>query len=430
MADLTRDLPRAEVAVPTPKRPDFRGLEGQSAGPPEALDTYTSNLSPDTDKIALKRHRFDWLRRHSVAARQRACMTQTVQGMALVLDRAGRWRPSGLRRCGRVDCPECGGVLASARGAEVALAAERFISYHGGTLAMFTLTFGHRRSDSLAELYEVRRSGWDTGVAGKGWLQDRRQFGVVGYIRVLEVTWGYDFGWHAHIHVLLFLDRAAGSTEAQRAIKSLAGRFYTRFRKGVIKAGGRAPSRRGQDAQEVTGDQAAVLIGDYLTKQVAAPSAKLAKAMAWEMTGAVGKVAGRSALDTPGVHLSVADLLDAARAGDEKAKRLYAEYEAATVGLRTYQWSQGTRELVGLNEEEDREAMLAAADEATVADVLVLSLREKGWQKLRRLRNGLSQMLELGETRGAAAAIEWLDSQGIEARPGRWEDQDEQENAA
>jgi hypothetical protein len=430
VADSTLGTCSTAVALPTRQSPHFRAVGGQSAGPAEPLETYTSNLSPDSDKIALKRHRFDWLRKHSAAERQRSCMTQTVQGMALVLDRGGRWRASGLRRCGRVDCPECGGVLAAARGSEVGLAAERFITHHGGTLAMFTYTFGHRRGDSLAKLYDIRKMGWDTGATGKAWLQDRREFGVVGYIRVLEVTWGPEFGWHAHIHVLVFLDRAAGSNEAQRAIKSLAGRFYTRYRKGVIKAGGRAPSRRGQEAHEVTGDVAAQVIGDYLTKQVSAPSAKLAKAMSWEMTGAVGKTAGRSALDTPGAHLSVADLLDAARAGDENAAALYAEYETATVGLRTYQWSQGLRELVGLNEDEDREAMLAAADEMTAADVLVLSLREKGWQRLRRLRNGLSQMLELGESRGAAAVIAWLDSQGIEARPGRWEDQDEQENAA
>ena len=347
-----------------------------------------------------------------------------------MLDRGGRWRASGLRRCGRVDCSECGSVLAAGRGEEVATAAQRFIDYEGGTLAMMTFTFGHRRGDTLADLYAIRKTGWDTAATGPQWLRDRRDFGVAGYIRVLEVTWGREFGWHAHIHVLVFLDRSAGSVEAQSAIDTLARRFFGRYRKGIIKAGGRAPLRRGQDAHEVTGEQAGRVIGDYLTKQVAAPSAKLAKAMAWEMTGAAGKTAGRSALDTPGAHLSVVDLLDAARAGDEEAARLYAEYEAATVGLRTYQWALGLRQLVGLNEEEDREAMLAQADTLAAEDQLVLSFREKGWQKLRRIRDGLSQMLTLGEAQGAEVVIGWLADRGIEARPGRWEDEDEEENSA
>jgi hypothetical protein len=357
-------------------------------------------------------------------------MTQTVAGTALVVDRGGRWRAAGLRRCGRVDCPECGSVLAAARGQEVATGADRFISDLGGTLAMFTLTFGHRQGDSLASLYQIRKTAWDTAATGKAWLEDRRQFGVAGYIRVLEVTWGAEFGWHAHIHVLLFLDRVAGSVEAQRTINTLAARFFDRYRKGVVKAGGRAPSRRGQDAHEITGDQACQVIGDYLTKQVDAPSSKLAKSMAWEMTGSVGKTAGRSALDAPGLHFSMVDLQDAARAGDERAAALYAEYETATVGLRTYQWSIGLRQLVGLNEDEDRELMLAAADELAAADLLVLSLRERGWQKLRRVRDGLSKMLTLGEQAGATAVIAWLSDLGIEARPGRWEDDDEQEQAA
>lgn len=409
------------VALPTPSR---LVVVRPSAGPPEALETLTGNLSPAASKTALKRARFDWLRRHSSVRRQRACMTQTVAGSALVLDRGGRWRASGLRRCGRVDCPECGSVLASARGAEVELAADRWIRYEGGTLAMLTFTFGHRRGDKLADLNEYRKMGWDTAATGKAWVEDRRDFGVGGYVRVLEVTCGCEFGWHAHIHLLVFLERSAGSVAAQKAIDGLAARMYSRFRKGIVKAGGRAPSRRGQEAHEVTGEQAGQMIGDYLTKQVAAPSSKLAKAMAWEMTGAVGKTAGRSALDTPGAHLSVVDLLDAGRAGDEDSARLYAEYEAACVGLRTYQWSLGLRDRVGLNEAEDVTAMLADADEKSAQDVLVLSFRERGWKKLRCIRNGLSEMLALGEQSGAQAVIAWLAERGIEARPGRWEDEE------
>lgn len=411
----------AEASLPLERITAFKGFQppaGAGAEPPaKPLEKTTDNLSPLDPKIRQSRQRFDWLRRHSVVERQRSCKKKTVDGTAFVIDRAGRWRCAGLIRCERVDCPDCGAVIAATRRADIELAGTRAIQYHGMTLAMLTFTFGHRLTDSLEKQVKARQAAWVSLGRGKGWDQDKSRYRVKGYVRVLEETWGEKFGWHAHIHVLVFLEHTPGSVEAKNAIKMLARSMFGRWSRAVVKNGMRKPSFKGQDAHEVTGKEAAADMGAYLVKQLDTPKRRLASAVAWEMTAKDGKIADKITAE----HFAVVELLDLAMDNEAWAAELYAERELAMLGHRTIQWSRDIRELLGMNEEEDAAAALAEADELKAQDRVALSIQQAGWSQLSRIRYGMQRLLEVGEQYGDEAAIVWLDKLGIEAKPGAWE---------
>lgn len=395
------------------------GLLLASAGPAQPLETSTDNCSPPaplrgskiTERVAVNRRRFDYLRRESSVSRQRGCMRTAVNGTALVLDSGGMWRCSGLMRCSRVDCPSCGVVILGERQADIERAADRWVRFHGGTLAFVTLTFSHKKHEQFADVSAVRAAAWRSIGRGKAWAKDRVKYGVVGFIRVNEDTWGDRFGWHCHIHVLVFLSHKPGSVEASRAVKGLGASMFRRWGYSLVKTGRRV-SKKAQKAQEVTGAEAAKSMGDYLTKQLDVPKRELGAAMAAELVGARFKKAG---VRVEGVHLSVTDLLDDAIAGDEGARELYNLRELANVGKQSISWSNGLRALVGFAEDEISDADLAAADDVAGAarDRVVFSIKQRAWSKLSRIRYGMGRLLELGEAGGDDAAIAFLELHGI-----------------
>lgn len=341
-------------------------------------------------------------------------MRQTVNGIALIMDRGGRWRCAGLMRCARIDCPECGIVILTERQNEIETAADRWVRFHGGTLAFLTFTFSHRASDEYATAADVRAAAWKFIGDGPALKRDRKRYGIGGMIRVNEDTWSDAFGWHCHIHVLVFLRHKPGSPEATAAIKGAAAAFFKRWRFGVVKLGRKA-SKLGFDAHEVSGSEGARAMGDYLTKQLDVPKRELGAAMARELVGSGLKSAGRK-VET--AHYSVTDLLDLAESGDEHAAALYFERELATKGRRSIAWTNGLRDEVGLREA-DTDADVAALDDVErVEDRLVFSIPQRAWSKLRRLRYGMGRLCDVGETKGDLAAAEYLTALGVDFEHG------------
>lgn len=397
---------------------EFRAAETLPEAALAALETLTDNTyqssSKTSSRTAVNRRRFDFLARNSGLLRQRGCMRQTVNGIALIMDRGGRWRCSGLMRCSRVDCPECGIVLLTERQNEIETAADRWVRFHGGTLAFLTFTFSHRASEAFATASDVRAAAWKFIGDGPALKRDNKRYGIAGMIRVNEDTWGDVFGWHCHIHVLMFLESAPGSPESVAAIKGIGAAFFKRWRFGVVKLGRKA-SKLGFDAHEVSGSEGARAMGDYLTKQLDVPKRELGAAMARELVGAGVKSAGRK---VDSAHYSVTDLLDLAMAGDERAAALYLDREIANKGRRSIAWSNGLRERVGLREA-DTDAEVAAVDDlGRVEDRLVFSIPQRAWSKLRRLRYGMGRLCEVGETNGDVAAADYLTALGVDFEHG------------
>lgn len=380
--------------------------EGRPGG---ALENTTDNASPPPPREG-KWVALDYLRTGSSCKRQRSCMTRPLGTTVGIRSSAAGVGVAGVMRCAKTMCPACGPRIAAERRQEI----ERAVDAHranGGTVLFLTFTLRHSRADTLDTLVRARSGGWRAATGGKGWMRDRRSFGVVGFIRALEEKWSIANGWHAHVHVLVFIDASPGSPAVRAAVGGLLPAMFTRWRSAALKAGLRAPLLVGQEAHEVTGEDAGKLMGDYFAKQAAATARDTPEAMAWEMTNPNGK--GRGESFTPG------EVLTLAAGGDDTCQALWAEYETAMKGQRTLTWSRGLRELLELDPERSDEEI--AEDEAGDVEHTVLSITARSWMKLSRIQGGRFRLLRIVAEYGPPAALDYLHGLGLVAVLGRHE---------
>lgn len=380
--------------------------QDRPAGALENPTDYASAPLPGEGKW----RRLDYCRTESTDKRQRSCMTRplgSTVGIRLSALGAG---VAGVMRCAKVMCPACGPRIAAERRDEI----ERAVNAHrarGGTVLFLTLTLRHSRSDTLESLVRARSAAWRAATGGRGWLRDRRRFGVVGFIRALEEKQSIRHGWHAHVHVLVFIDASPGSAAVRHAVADLLPAMFTRWAAAAVKSGLRAPLLVGQEAHEVTGEDAGRLMGDYFAKQAAAHGTDSAESMSWELTNQNGKSRGDSF--TPG------ELLDLASMGDDTCAGWWAEYEQGMKGQQTLTWSRGLRELLELEAERSDEEI--AEDEAGDVEDTVISMTSRSWWKVARTPGARFELLRLVVAEGPPAALAYLQGLGCVAVLGRHE---------
>ena len=112
----------------------------------------------------------------------------SVKGQGAGVERRAGF--GGLTSCGSVwCCPVCAAKIAGERQDEIA-AAVRAWQAVGGTVAMVTLTNRHRRGQSLRSLWDGNTKGWHAVTSGASWVRNCERYGVVGWLRVVEVTVG------------------------------------------------------------------------------------------------------------------------------------------------------------------------------------------------------------------------------------------------
>lgn len=211
---------------------------------------------------------------------------------------------SGLMCCGSVwACPRCASVVAAHRSVEIASAVAKAQEL-GGQVHFLTLTVRHRAADELSDLFEAVTAGWRAVTGSTAWagdrarLGDRNAFGIAGVFRVLEATVSKPgaggHGLHLHVHALVFsvgalsvglvpdadlrLSRMLGHPVAVDpewlARVVLTARIASRWARGVMKAGGRAPGAASVDLRTVA-DGGAELVSRYLAKATYDVAAKL-----------------------------------------------------------------------------------------------------------------------------------------------------------
>lgn len=129
-------------------------------------------------------------------------------------------------------CATCGLQAAAREFHRMRAIAQRWTTA-GGSLAMLTLTQRHSLQDALSDLWPYLEAGWRSVTRGSGWLADRRDRGLAGYIRVTEVVHNERTGWSPHFHVCLFIDDVTH-------LADLADSIIARFVRGVTLHGGRA----------------------------------------------------------------------------------------------------------------------------------------------------------------------------------------------
>lgn len=261
----------------------------------------------------------------------------------------------GLQVCGSVwICPICAERLSQARREELQQAIDQAIGRGHGVL-LLTLTFSHGIRHRLAQTLPGFTKALRCRLkSGKAWQGLKQQYGLLGSVRALEVTYGEN-GWHPHSHELLFTARPL--TRPEQAM--LKNAVYVLWRKAAVASDLPAPSHEhGVDIRGAT--DAADYVGKWgFASELVRPQAKQ------------GKKKGRN----PWALLADYAL------GDKQAGALFREYAEVFKGRNQLFWSRGLRESLGLREKvtTDLELASAEASESRPETVNVASIDKDTW---------------------------------------------------
>lgn len=219
----------------------------------------------------------------------------------------------------------------------------------GRQLAMLTLTQRHTAGDRLADEWNALSPAWQSVIGTKLWKAEKTEHGVIGFLKVVEVTHG-QHGWHPHIHVLLFIDSGTRSPVTADDLARWRSRIIARWSRSLVRHGRSPVLDRAQDFKLITDPDAA--FAAYFAKQTDRP---LADAVAHEFSQSASKNS-RSASGgrTPW------EILDGAIAAVPRDRQLWHEFEHASRGRRQMAWSKGLRDHLGLGEDLTDEEILEA----------------------------------------------------------------------
>jgi len=294
----------------------------------------------------------------------------------------------GLQTCGSPwNCPVCSAKISERRKLEIREAVDTHVSAGGG-VEMITLTIRHGRLDVLADMMGRLRQALRTMRGHRTYKQLRRDFGVFGSIRALEVTHGQANGWHPHFHELWLFDKPL--TIRQR--NSLRSLLFSVWSSAIVAAGLPSPSRqRGVHIQPATS------AADYIAKWGTEPR--------WEIASELAKANSKKSRSAKG--RTPFDLLRSYAEGDKQAGALFIEFSKAFKGFNQVRWSKGLKDCFGITEKSEEEI---AAEQDQPARKLG-RVRMPQWRLVLRQRyEGRSMLLQVAESGGFAAVRIFLRS--------------------
>lgn len=221
----------------------------------------------------------------------------------------------GVISCGSIWlCPVCAAKISEGRRQELREVMDGHAA-EGGAAYQVTLTMPHTRFDGCKDLRDAVAHGWQLAQGTRAWSRAKKEFGVMGQVRTLEITHGQR-GWHPHLHLLVFTDRHLGADD-QETFQTV---MFEEWAKRVEQLTGKKCNRSAFDWRPATA-------GDYLTKWGADA----------EITKAIDKQ-GRGASRSPW------ELLSDAADGDQQARMLWLDYAEAFKGARHMTWSRGFKD--------------------------------------------------------------------------------------
>lgn len=223
------------------------------------------------------------------------CMFHLVSDSAEMRERTKRGVPTGKHQwggavcCGSIhQCAICSGMVRRQKSAVI----QELINRHlraGGSVSLLTLTVPHYSSDSLKSTID----GLSASVESFWKSRQRRDCfdnaGFVGSVRNLEITYGFENGWHPHSHILMFFDYDVQPGQLERSLFPL-------WRDHVFKRMGRKPNRehglnviRGESAAEYVA-KAGISASKDLAKEITHSHTKLAKGQRMTPFGILARV--------------------------------------------------------------------------------------------------------------------------------------------
>lgn len=334
----------------------------------------------------------------------------------------------GLNRCASVwACPVCEAVIRGQRATDADTAITEHVR-RGGMVLFVTFTVRHWSNHDLEDLIRVQvREVWKGLLQGRKWARSeagnlRNRLGVVGTIRVIEVTVGQINGWHPHLHVAVFLGgrqdpkpkRGSGEKwdptvreyfrPADADLDAFEAEWKAAWIDGVTAANPdfRPSARDGVDFKRVYTVKDAAAIGKYISKVQGTDvnsdwsvGAELARGDVKQARGGNMKamdILFRLAAMRGG---QVADDLPGWGSIDQLAA-LWSEYELTTKGGQNMAWSEGLKRAYGIGTDENQDAadrQAVDAEDAGTADDRMLHLSARTQLEIGRKR----VIVEVGE---------------------------------
>ena len=345
---------------------------------------------------------------------QRRCgrVSRAGGGPVLRISESGGERVAGyagLVSCGIMSCPVCSAKVGARRAEEIEHIVQR-VHAEGGSAVLITLTARHRRHHDLGRLLDAVTYAWGRVTSGAEYRREVEQWGITGWVAVLEVTHSDAHSWHPHRHVLVLFDGPV----SQEMAEELGRRWFDRWQRGLRRRGcvraQEDPERHRRCSEKCTSDLEPIADrGGLDVRRVTGPGVLgqyLAK-IQLEMASSATK-SGRGGSRTPLQIL--ADFADTGLADDWE---LWERYERAMRGRRTITWSQGVRERYGVRVVSDEEII---AEDMGGEDVIALPAET--W---REVRDRSEELLDVAERDGVVGATLWLIERGLEwhyVRPG------------
>ena len=256
----------------------------------------------------------------------------------------------------------------------------------GGSASLVTMTMRHRAGMPLKACWDALSAAWAAATSGAQWGRDKATFGVLGWVRTVEATHG-EHGWHLHIHALVVFDTAT----SPELMTEVGYGMFARWQRALERRGLSAVAERGGlDVRPVrmTADSLD-RVSDYVAKiaaEITSPSTK------------DGRYGNRAPF---------AVLRDALATGLYADCQLWLEWEQGSHGRRQLTWSQGLREWARLGREQTDQEIV----EQDMHGEDVLAIAPEAWPQV---REQVAELLDVAELGGVTAAINWLNSRGLE----------------
>ncbi|GAI21034.1 unnamed protein product, partial [marine sediment metagenome] len=118
-------------------------------------------------------------------------------------------------------------------------------------------TKAHNRKYALKSLRQAVTRSHTRVFSGRPWKKIEHDLGIIGWVRALEVTYGWLFGWHPHLHTLLFTRHPLSKAQIDVLLQFLYGRWSD----AVVAAGYRPP--HSEHGLVISRGESA---GDYISK--------------------------------------------------------------------------------------------------------------------------------------------------------------------
>ena len=250
-----------------------------------------------------------------------------------------------------------------------------------GLMLFGTLTLRHSATMPLQMLLDAVMSGWRRMVNGSPWRRIVKRYGIVGYVRSIEITYGVN-GWHPHVHFLMPLAHEMSKSNLRRLRKTLIVRWRKMVKRVAADYGeyNVAPdNKHGIDLQLKRGIDEGKQAADYVTKwQKDKGNAELALEIAHGDNK--GERAAGSVNPFQLLYPGILGLEDWRR------EQLWREYYEATLRRRCITWSRGLRELYDVGEEVEDEAI---ANEEKPEELVEYVAPKGEYERLRKTDAGL-----------------------------------------